>query len=131
MALVSDVQRWAVGPGSPVAAMDKIPRGPTRVGTRWREVVRLGPWARMTVWSEVTAVEADRMLAERFWGAGMRGTLAYIIRPDDGHTVLRQQEHLDAVGWLRPFGGLIARILAPRLHRRLLAVRDLLETAAP
>lgn len=27
MALVSDIQRWAVGPGSPVAAMDKLPPG--------------------------------------------------------------------------------------------------------
>ncbi len=35
-------------------------------------------------------VESDRVLGERFRGPGMRGTLVYSLRSDDGHTVLRQ-----------------------------------------
>jgi hypothetical protein len=76
-AKLADIQESVQPPESPVAAMEKIPPGPTAVGTRWREVVRLGPWFRMTRWSEVTAIEPGKMLAERFWGGSMRGTLVY------------------------------------------------------
>jgi len=124
---LADIQEAVPPSGSPVASMEKIPPGPTAVGTRWREVVRLGPWFTMTMWSEVTAIEPGRMLAERFWGGSMRGTLVYTLRPDDGQAVLRQQESLRAVGWLRPFGWLVGRMLRPRLHQRLLDIRTELE----
>jgi hypothetical protein len=126
-ALLADVQDGAVHPGSPVVSMVKIPPGPTVVGTRWREVVRLGWRVTMTMWSEVTAVEPDRMLAERFWGGGMRGTLVYTTEPVDGDTLLRQREKLETVGWLGPFGGLIGRMLRPRLSSRLAEIRETLE----
>lgn len=126
-AMLVDVQEWATPPGSPIVAMEKIPPGDTTVGTRWREVVRLGRRRTMTMWSEVTAIEPERLLAARFWGGSMRGTLTYTIRPDNGDAVLRQQESLTAVGWLRPFGWLVGRILTPRLHERLLHIRDELE----
>jgi hypothetical protein len=67
-ALLADVQRGATGPGSPVLAMEMNPPGETAVGTRWREVIRLGPGLRMTKGSQATAVEPDRLLALRFWG---------------------------------------------------------------
>lgn len=126
-AMLSDVQRWALHSGSPILAMDKLPPGPTEVGTRWREVVRLGPWMRMTIWSEVTAMESGEMLAEHFWGGNMVGELVYTVRPQNGHTVLRQRESMVAVGWLRPFGWVVGQLLKPRLHRRLLEIRDELE----
>ncbi len=128
-AFLADVQEHAVGPGSPVAEMEKIPPGPTGVGTRWREVVRLGHRFRMTMWGEVTALVPERLLALRFWGGSMRGTLVYTVRPDDGHAVLRQQESMQTVGWLRPFGWVVGRALLPRLHERLLSIRDQLEAA--
>ncbi|MDH4308187.1 MAG: SRPBCC family protein [Acidimicrobiia bacterium] len=129
-AMLADIQETAAGPGSPVAAMDKIPAGPTTVGTRWREVVRLGLGGQMTMWSEATAVEPDRLLALRFRGGSMHGEITYTIAPENGGAILRHQEWMHAVGWLRPFDRLLGRMLAPRVHRRLAAIRDQLETGA-
>jgi hypothetical protein len=126
-ALLTDVQDHAVQPGSSVLLMEKIPPGPTAVGTRWREVIRLGLGLTMTMWSEVTAVSENRMLAERFWGSGMRGTLVYTISADDGGCLLRQKETMEAVGWLRPFTGVLGAALRPRLHARLKSIRRHLE----
>jgi len=125
-ALLADVQD-CLEPGSPVLEMEKIPPGPTRVGTRWREVVRIGPWHTMTMWSDVTAVEPDRLLAVRFRGGGMEGTLSYEITPEDGVTTLRQRQTVVAVGWLRPLGWLMSRMLWPRVRDRLNGIRDDLE----
>lgn len=127
LAFLLDIQDHALAPGSPVAAMDKIPPGPTRVGTRWREVVRLGPGARMTMWSEAIALEPGRSLDLRFWGGSMRGTIRYTVSPEGGRTTLRQQESLSAVGWLAPFERLAAAMLAPRLRARLLDIKTALE----
>lgn len=126
-ALLVDVQDWATGPGSPIAAMEKIPAEPTAVGTRWREVVTLGPRLTMTMWSEVTAIEPASLLALSFWGGSMRGSLRYTLERENDGTVLRQCETLATVGWLRPLGWLIGRILKPRLARRLREIRDELE----
>lgn len=126
---LSDIQEGAVQPGSPVLSMEKIPPGPTVVGTRWREVARLTKRRSMTMWSEVTGIGPDSMLAERFWGGSMRGILIYTISPNPGGSRLRQQERMKAVGWLSPFGWAVGRVLRPRLHERLLSLRDDLEAA--
>lgn len=137
-ALLADVQRYATGPGSPVAAMDKVPEGPTAVGTRWREVIKLGPGMRMTIWSEVTECEPDHLLAEQWSGGGMRGTLKYRIEEEVAGTVLRQTKSMEAIGWLRPLQRVIDRMLAPREQARLEEIARMLErgedrgvTAAP
>ncbi len=94
-AFLADVQRHVHGPGSPVLEMVKTPPGPTRAGTRWREVVRLAPWTTLTVWSEATAVQPGQLLAMTFRGPGMRGDLTYTLRPVEGGTMLlRQRETL-------------------------------------
>jgi len=85
--------------------------------------VSLGRKRTMMMWSQVTDIEAGRLLAERFWGGSMRGTLIFTLTPEDGHTILRQQEMMRAVGWLRPFGWIMGRMLRPRLHHRLLSLR--------
>lgn len=127
-AVLADVQRYATGPGSPVLAMDKEPRGPTRVGTRWREVVRVGPLLRMTMWSRVTECAEGRHLQMDFHGGGMRGWLRYTLAtPCPGQTMLRQEEHLELQGPLRVFGALVARLLEPRLAVRLDHIRALVE----
>lgn len=126
---LADIQEGASSPGSPVLEMEKIPPGPTGVGTRWREVVRLSKRRSMTMWSEVTGIEPDSMLAERFWGGSMRGILIYTISSHPAGSSLRQQERLEAVGWLSAFGWAVGRMLRPRLHERLLSIRDDLEAA--
>lgn len=124
-AVLADVQDWALGPGSPVKVMEKMPAGPTMAGTRWREVVRLAPLLSMTMWSEVTDVVPGHLLAMRFWGGQMQGTLTYTVTARDGGTLLRQQETMHTVGWLRPFDGLVGQMLRPRLSSRLRDIRGM------
>ncbi|MBC7290273.1 MAG: SRPBCC family protein [Actinotalea sp.] len=124
-ALLADVQDRALGAGSPVVAMEKIPAGPTAVGTRWREVVRLWRFLPMTMWSEVTDLALDRRLALRFWGSGMAGTIVYTVTPSGTGSVLRQEESMHAVGVLRPADAVLGRMLRRRLVRRLDDIREM------
>ncbi len=126
-ALLADVQLYIHHPGSPIPEMEKIPAGTTKVGTRWREVVRLAPFVTMTMWSEVTAIEPGRRLEESFRGPWMTGHLAYSIEPSEGGCVLYQRETLTPHGPLRLLAGPMDRMLRPKVTSRLDAIRDLLE----
>lgn len=128
--MLAEVQRFAVGPGSPVLEMEKAPPGTTAVGTTWREVIELAPHVRMTVWSRVTATDPGRTLAIAFRGPGMRGRLRYTIEPKDGGSLLRQRETLRTVGLLRLFEPIVSRMLTPRLVDRLRDVRDVVERSS-
>ncbi len=129
-AMLADIQRYIPGPGSPVPEMEKIPPGPTAVGTRWREVVRLAPFLTMTMWTEVAAIEPDRCLESTFHGPWMTGWIRYSIEPSDGGSVLRQQETLTPHGPLRFVAGTMDRMLRPQLVARLESIRDRLDSAA-
>jgi hypothetical protein len=128
-ALLDDIQDHIHAPGSPVPEMEKIPPGPARAGTRWREVVRLFPGLTMTMWSEVVAVEAGRRLDETFRGPWMTGRLAYEIEPVPGGSILHQRETLTPHGPLRLVAGVMNRMLRPRLETRLEAIREVLESS--
>jgi len=130
-AMLADIQEYAHAPGSPIPEMEKIPPGPTAVGTRWREVVQLLPFMTMTMWSDCTSLVPDRRLELAWHGPGMTGHIAYTMEPVDGGTVLRQVETLTPHGLLRPMGGLMERMLRPRLTARLAAIRDRLEGGTP
>ena len=116
-------------PEAIVPVMEKIPPGPTRPGTVWHEVIRLGPGMRMAVWSEVTLIQPDRRLEERFWASWMRGTLEYTLEPASDGTLLRLRKSLTPKGILRILDRPIAAMLRPREVWRLEAIRDLLEAA--
>jgi len=129
-AMLADVQEWGKKERAAlVPVMEKITPGPTRVGTRWHEVIQLAPHITMTVWSEVVAIESDRLLDERFWSWWMRGRLEYTMTPTDGGTVLRQRERLDPRGPFRLVDGYIARQLGPAIEARLEAIGRMLEAA--
>jgi len=117
-------------PSSVVPVLEKLPPGPTRPGTRWHEVVRLGPGMRMTIWSEVTAVEPDHRLRERYWSSWMRGTLEYTVEPVADATLLRMLKTLTPKGPFRLLERPIASMLRPREVERLEEIRDLLEADA-
>ena len=130
--MLADVQDWGKDERAAlVPVMEKITPGPTRVGTRWHEVIQLAPHVTMTVWSEVVAIEQDRLLDERFWAWWMRGRLEYTMTPTDGGTVLRQRERLEPRGPFRLIDGLIARQLGPAIETRLRAIGRMLEEADP
>lgn len=129
--VLADIQDWAVHPGSPVEAMEKDPPGTTRVGTRWRGVVRIAPLVTLTMWSEATEVAPDHLLALRFRGGSMQGRLTYTLVEDGPDTVLRQQETMHAVGWLKPFDAFLGRSLQGRLGHRLDEIRDMFTAGGP
>lgn len=118
-------------PSSLVPVMEKSPSGPTRPGTLWHEVVRVGPGMRMTVWSEVLEVDPERVLRERYWSSWMTGTLDYTLEPTTDGTRLRLRKTLVPKGPLRLLDRPIAAMLGPRELWRLEAIRDLLEAAPP
>jgi hypothetical protein len=132
--LLAYKERSAVGPGSPVLRLDKVPPGPTRVGSRWTEVVRLGPLARMTIRSVATVVDPPRRLVEVFVGPGFGGELGYRFEPADREgdaTVLHQRQVFLLTG---PFRRLTARLVrrawVPRAEERLQDIRRALERPA-
>ena len=129
--VLTEIQDYIHAPGSPVPEMEKIPSGPTKVGTRWREVVRLAPGVTMTMWSQVIAIEPNHRLEESFRGPWMSGVLRYTIAPRDGGSVLRQRETVTPHGPLRLVAPLMDRMLGPRLVVRLQDIRTLLERGAP
>ena len=113
------------------------PPGPTVVGTRWREWVRLlpdavprrlpGGWLRVD--SEVVEIDPPRLLRERFRSRWFDGTLLYTVTADEEGSVLRQQEELRPRGPLHRLAGAVDRSLRPRLLARLAAIRDVVERA--
>ena len=114
-------------PGSPVLRLDRLTPGPAQVGTRWIEVVRVGPGMSMTVRSHADQVEPGIALGERFTSSWFTGRLAYTLEPIRAGTRLRQQETLRPRGPLASLAGPIDAALRPRLLDRLADIRDLLE----
>jgi hypothetical protein len=127
--LLVNTDRYATGPGSPVLRMERIPEGEARLGTRWREVIRLGPLARMTVWSEIVTLDPPTALQLRFDLPGATGTLTYRIGPGADRRV-RLVQHQTFVLSGRMSGlrrWMIERLWAPRASRRLDDIRAVLE----
>jgi hypothetical protein len=116
-------------PSSAVPELEKIPPGPTVVGTRWREVVPMVPGVRMTVWSQATDVDPDLQLEETFVSSWTDGTLEYTVSATGDGTLLRQPETLTPKGPLRLLDFPIAAMLRPALVKRPEETRDLLEAA--
>ena len=122
-AFLRDKDTFPQETGSPVLVLDKITPGSVGVGTRYREVVRMLPLVRGEILSEITRFEPPHFLEEDFQGASMRGRLAYEFAQEGDGTRLIQRETLDPVGVLRPFAGLIRRVLSAKLHQRLDSIR--------
>lgn len=127
-----DIERYAGLPGSVVPVYDKLTPGPTGVGTRYREVIRLTPWHSMENESELTEFEPPARLASRFWfrNGRLHGALLYTLTPHNGGTHLTQRQTLAPRGWLRPLRPLIRFTFARQLRRRLDTIKFLLDHSA-
>lgn len=130
-AFLRDKDTYAQKPGSKVLVLEKTTPGPPRVGTRYREVVQMLPFARGEMLSEVTRFEPPTHLEEDFEGAGMRGHLAYEFEPRNGGTLLTQRESLEALGLLRPLSPLIRWSLGRQLRKRLEGIKSELDGRGP
>ena len=95
--------------------VELISAGPTRVGTRWRDIT----WAGMRPVMEITALEPDRMFAERGeWG---RFTSSISLRFEPvGHASTRVHVEAELVGRtrsLRALEGAARRTVVRDLER--------------
>ncbi len=127
-AFLRDKDKYPQEPGSPVLVLEQTTPGPVGVGTRYREVVQMLPFARGEILSEVTCFVPGESLEEDFKGAGMAGHLAYrFLREGDG-TRLTQCETVSTQGLLKVFEPVIERTLLRQLWKRLETIKAILES---
>ena len=115
-------------PGSPVLILEKTTGGPTGAGTNYREVVQMLPFIRGEIFSEITIYDPPKRLEESFHSSGMNGYLAYLFLADKNGTKLIQRETLNFKGLLKLLHPLIRAVLLRKLKRRLIDIKDDLET---
>ena len=126
-AFFRDKDKLTQKPDSPVLVLEQTTPGPAGVGTRYREVIRMMPFVRMEILSEVTRFERGERLEELFDQAGMKGYLAYRFVPEDGGTKLIMQEILHMKGLLKVLSPVVKLTLSRRLWKRLEGIKELLE----
>lgn len=127
-ALLADVQDAEPIPRRATVRMVKDPAGPTAVGTRWHERVRLAPGWWLAIDSVVTHLEPPGLLGMDFGSRWFTGHLTYRIDGTADHSVLHQREILRPRLLMRPLAPFIDRRLRPQLSRRLEDIKQVLET---
>jgi uncharacterized protein YndB with AHSA1/START domain len=127
-AFLRDKDKYPQEPGSPVLVLEQTTPGPVGVGTRYREVVQMLPFARGEILSEVTCFVPGESLEEDFEGAGMVGHLAYQFLPERDGTRLIQRERVSVQGFLKVLEPVMERMLARQLRKRLEAIKAILES---
>jgi len=129
-AFFKDVDQHAGQEGTIVPVYDKITPGPVGVGTRYREVVRLMPFATGEILTEVVGYEPDRRLAYRYVALGMAGELTYWFEAVEQGARLVQQQSLRPEGLLRLFSPMIGAVFSRMVRRRLVGIKSFLESEA-
>ena len=109
--------------------MTKIPAGPTAVGTRWHEQVRLVPGLWMPVDSVVTEIGEPILLGMNFRSIWCTGHLTYTIEATPQGSILRQRETLLPRWPLRWLAAWVDARLRPHLLTRLAGIQAQLESA--
>ncbi len=107
--------------------MVKEPSGPTALGTRWHEQVRIAPGLWLHIESVVTQIAEPSRLGMDFQSHWFAGHLTYEIQADTGGSLLRQEETLQPRGPMLWLEKIIEPYLRRQLLRRLQDIRQLLE----
>jgi hypothetical protein len=93
-AFLADIQDAEPIPRQAVVRMVKEPAGPTAVGTRWHEQVRIAPGCWLGIASVVTQIAEPSRLGMDFRSRWFAGHLIYEIKAAPGGSLLRQEETL-------------------------------------
>jgi uncharacterized membrane protein len=110
---------------SDLIEIEQLTEGPMRVGTRFREVRRLG--RRPTEYqAEVIAYEPDKRFALRVI-SGPRVTLSYSFEAEEGGTRLRYQFVMHTSGMMRVIEPLIVRSLRKQSASDFAKLKGILE----
>jgi hypothetical protein len=130
-ALLADVQDVEPVPRRAHVEMVKEPTGPTRVGTRWHERVRLLPGCWLSIESVVTELRGPGLLGLEFRSRPWSGHLTYEVSPGpDGGSLLRHRETLRVRRPLGPLTRLVGRTLESHIRERLRDLKLVLEDGA-
>jgi hypothetical protein len=124
---LANIQDVPQADDSPVLSLDLITEGPPRLGSRYREVVRMMPFVKGEIISEITAFELPRVLELTWNGAGMRGTDRYELDANQHGTTLKHTKCTSFLGILRVMEPVMRIPLIPRLEQRLVEIKHLIE----
>jgi hypothetical protein len=112
---------------SPVLALDLITEDPPRLGSKYREVVRMMPFVKAEIISEITAFDLPRVIELTWSGSGMSGTDTYELDTNQGGTILKHTKCISFFGILRVMEPIMRMPLIPRLEQRLVDIKHILE----
>jgi uncharacterized protein YndB with AHSA1/START domain len=126
-ALLADIYGAEPLPRRAVVRMEKDPAGPTTVGTRWHEAVRLAPGCWFHIESIVTELEPSTRLGMDFGTRWFGGHLSYEIEPTPDGCILHHRQTLRPHALLPWLPTLIRPRLRPHIVERLADIDDLLE----
>lgn len=124
LANIQDVQQ---SDDSPVLALDLITEGPARLGSRYREVVRMMPFFKGEIISEITAFDFPHVLEMAWSGPGMSGTDKYELASNQYGSTLKHTKCTSFPGILRVMEPVMRIPLIPRLEQRLVDIKRILE----
>jgi uncharacterized protein YndB with AHSA1/START domain len=126
-ALLAEIQQAELLLRRAVVRMEKDPAGPTTVGTRWHEAVRLASGCWFHIQSIVTELQPPTRLGMDFSTRWFAGHLTYEIEPTPDGCILHHCETLRPRALLPWLPAIIAPRLRPHIVERLADIRDLLE----
>lgn len=110
-----------------VLSIEKVTPESPRVGTQYREEVKM-PFGRQgELLLEITKLDPPHRLSIRFRGPVMHGEIAYTLTPRDEGTHLHQVEEMSYTGWARPANFLGRRALQSKVRKRLDGFKSQLE----
>jgi hypothetical protein len=127
-AFFRDIDQHPRRADSIVPVYDRITTGPTGVGTRYREVIRLLPSRTGEMLSEITCYEPEHRLGYRFCGLGMEGNLVYDFEATPEGTLVIQKQSLCPLGLLALLRVPIRAAFSRMAGRRLQDIKRLLES---
>lgn len=113
--------------GDRVVSIEKTTPGSPRVGTEYREKVKMPLGRQGELLIEITKLDPPHRLTTRFRGPVMHGEIDYTLQPSDGGTHLHQVEEISYTGWARPANVLGRRALHSKVRRRLDGFKSQLE----
>jgi hypothetical protein len=128
--LLADIQDAEPLPRRATLRMVKDPSGPTAVGTRWHEAVRIAPGCWLRIENIVTEMEPPARLSIDFTTRSFGGHLTYEIETTQDGCVLHHRETLRPPASLPWLPAVIAPPLRRHVAERLDDIRAYAESGA-
>lgn len=129
-ALLADIQDAEPIPRSAAIRMVKEPTGPTTIGTRWHEAVKVAPLCWFHVESVVSQVHEPDQLGMDFQSRWLTGHLTYDVESAPDGSILHHRETVRPRGLLRWLSPLIEHRMRPRIIERLEDIKQILEASS-